>query len=64
MWYQIASSVSNQRTKFVAFARQTCDFAPLTRRYRELQKGVFKTQNVQKTHKTQKDKKPVSQNNR
>ena len=31
MWYQIASSASNQRTKFVGFTLQIYDFAPLTR---------------------------------
>ena len=41
MWYQIASSASNQRTKFVGFTLQTCDFAPPTRWRRELQKGVL-----------------------
>ena len=41
MCYQIASSASNQRTKFVGFTLQTYGFAPLTRWRRELQKGVL-----------------------
>ena len=41
MWYQIASSASNQRTKFVRFTLQTRDFAPLTRWHCELQKGII-----------------------
>ena len=40
-WHQIASSSSNQSTKFVGFTLQTCDFAPVTRWRRELGQGVF-----------------------
>ena len=40
MWYQIASSASNHRTKFVGFTLQTCDFPPLTRWHCKLRKGI------------------------
>ena len=42
MWYQIPISASNQRTKFVGFTLQTCDFiCPLTKWHFELRKGVL-----------------------
>ena len=40
-WYQIASSVSNERTNFVRFTLQTYNFSPLIRWHRELRKGVL-----------------------
>ena len=41
MWRQIASSASNQRTKFVGFMLQICDFDPRTRWRYKLRKGVY-----------------------